>query len=189
MNRTLKLCVVSGLALVLGAGMAMADSKAATKKRKAISFENLFNGSGKRNSAENQQKRRLFGRNLDDRSSSESMPRASMRIVNGQNANKRKKPNVVVASDDGDPEGDPGLGMGNLPYVSAKLVPVNGVKLSEPRPADAPQGAIYDQLSGTGDSFRVIAEVRDALVEQYRQQNFRPMWIENGKLSVRGAAC
>lgn len=179
---------MSGLALVLGAGMAMADSKAPAKKRKATLFENLFNSSGTRSSAENRQKRRLFGRNLDDRNSSESIPRATVRVVNGQKANKRKTPNVVVANDDGDPEGDPGLGMGNIPYVSAKLVPVNGVKLSEPRPADAQQGAIHDQLTGTGDSFRVIDESRDALVEQYRQQNFRPMWIENGKLSSRGAA-
>ena len=183
--------MVSGLALVLGAGMALADSKAPSKKRKATLFENLFSGSGKRPTAERQQKRRLFGRNLDDRSSSEAEPRSGARIVNGQGVSKRKKPNVIVAQDfedDGDPEGDPGLGMGNLPYVSAKLVPLNGVKLTEPRPAEPAPASIYDQLAGTGDSFRVIQEARDALVEQYRQQNFRPMWIENGKLSGRGAA-
>jgi len=101
-------------------------------------------------------------------------------------AKKISKPRVVIA--EADPEVDPGFGMGNLTYVPPKLVPLSAVQLNAERPADAAAAAIYDQLStGGSTSLRVLPAAREAIVAQYAAQDFRPIWLKDGKLSERGA--
>lgn len=162
MKRLVNLFAVSLLALsVLGGGMAEADSPA--KKRKPTFFGQLF---GKQTYRERQE-RSLFGRNNQDDIGSAG--------------------NSSLASND-DPEGDSGYGMGNLRYVAPRLAAVSGAKLDEPRPFEPAAGAIHDQLTGSGPAIQVLPATRTAVIETYRQRQFRPVWIENGALSERGAA-
>jgi murein L,D-transpeptidase YcbB/YkuD len=162
MKRLENLFAVSLLALsVLGGGMAEADSPA--KKRKPTFFGQLF---GKQTYRERQE-RSLFGRNNQDDIGSAG--------------------NSSLASND-DPEGDSGYGMGNLRYVAPRLAAVSGAKLDEPRPFEPAAGAIHDQLTGSGPAIQVLPATRTAVIETYRQRQFRPVWIENGALSERGAA-
>lgn len=162
MKRLVNLFAVSLLALsVLGGGMAEADSPA--KKRKPTFFGQLF---GKQTYRERQE-RSLFGRNNQDDIGSAG--------------------NSSLASND-DPEGDSGYGMGNLRYVAPRLAAVSGAKLDEPRPFEPAAGAIHDQLTVSGPAIQVLPATRTAVIETYRQRQFRPVWIENGALSERGAA-
>lgn len=186
MKAILKFCAVSGVALAVGAGAAMADTNSVTKKRKASLFESLFGGPSKPRT-ENRKRRFLFGKR-DDSSFGD------VRIIRDGEFARASESDISTSksrrtlANDGDPEGDPGLGMGNLPYVSPKLVGLNGMKLSEPRPSDSSASALYDSLSGEGPSFRVIPEIRDALLAQYKAQSFRPIWLAGSKLSDRGVA-
>jgi murein L,D-transpeptidase YcbB/YkuD len=167
-----KLCAASFLSLaVLGTGMAEADRPA--KKRKPTFLEQIFGTPAER--AERRKERRMFGRN-------ERGEYRSVRVISDKPRQRRS------AVNDDDPEGDPGLGMGNLRYVAPRLAAVSGVSLAEPRPADAAAGAIHDQLAGSGPAFQVLPETRDAVIETYRKRDFRPVWLENGSLSDRGKA-
>ena len=168
MKRFVTLCAVSVLAVAVGGGMAEADSPA--KKRKPTFFEQVFGSPSKK--AERKAKRRnLFGRDRD--SVGEVRP---IRLID--------QPRRVTA--DADPEPDPGLGMGNLTYAAPRLVAVSGISLAEPRPLDPMSAAVYDQLSGSGPAFRVLPATRDAVLDQYKKRDFRPVFLENGDLSTRG---
>lgn len=170
MKRFVKLCAASILSLtVLATGMAEADRPA--KKRKPTFFEQIFGADRDRRKTD----RRVFGRRDRD-------DVRSIRV--SQPTKKRKRP--VVA--DSDPEGDPGLGMGNLRYAAPRLAALSGVKLAEPRPFEPSAGAIHDQLAESGPALQVLPATRDAVVETYRTRNFRPVWLENGGLSDRGRA-
>ena len=153
---------------VLGGGLAEADKPA--KKRKPTFFEQLFGGQNYRSDRRNE--RREFGRKNRD----------GVSVV--RTSSRKSRP---IASDD-DPEGDPGYGMGNLRYVAPRLAAVTGADLTEPRPFEPAAAAIHDQLSGTGPALSVLPETRNALIETYRQRQFRPVWVEGGALSDRGKA-
>ncbi|MFN4143943.1 hypothetical protein, partial [Aestuariivirga sp.] len=179
MNRVVKLGAVSCLAVLVG-GVGIASAEAPAKKRKPTLFEQIF-GSPSKSRAERSRKNR--SRIFVNRDQHNANAANGIQVINGQDRDARRKtPNVVVA--DSDPEGDPGLGRGNLRYAAPKLVGLSGLKLADPRPAEASAQAIHDQLSGEGPSLRVLPEAREALLDQYRSQNFRPIWLENGKLSV-----
>jgi murein L,D-transpeptidase YcbB/YkuD len=175
-----RILILSGLAVALTAGSAAADT--ATRKRKKNLFESLFSSSSSMSRAErNRRDRAMFGRKWwEDRND-------GIRIISGQDEKPRRNRNVIVASDE-DPEGDPGFGMGNLPYAPDKTLPLDGQKFASGRPADATAGLIYDALTGTGSSVRVRADIRETIAIRYLAQNFRPIWLENGKLSQRGDA-
>jgi murein L,D-transpeptidase YcbB/YkuD len=170
MNRFVKLCAASFLALaVCATGMAQADRPA--KKRKPTFLEQIFGVSGERRRVD----RRVFG----NRDRGEV---GSIRVLN--KSAKRKR--AVVA--DADPEGDPGLGMGNLRYVAPRLMALSGLTHTEPRPFEPAAAAVYDELAGAGPSLEVLPDTREAVVETYRTRGFRPVWLENGALSARGQA-
>ena len=167
MKTFVTLCTVSCLAVVVANGAAVADSTA--KAQKPSFFERLFKPKQRDN--RKQMNRNLFGVEKNNAA--------------GGAGNSRKLASSAVPPD-GDPEGDPGLGMGNLTYVAPKLVAVSGVKLSDARPAQQAAGAIHDQLTGDAASLRVLPEARDAIIAQYRSQSFNPIWLIDGKLSPRG---
>jgi murein L,D-transpeptidase YcbB/YkuD len=170
MKRFVKLCAVSLLAVsVLGGGLAEADQPA--KKRKPTFFEQLF-GEQTYRKKDRRNDRRLFSRKNRDQVS----------VI--RTSSRKSRP---VASGD-DPEGDPGYGMGNLRYVAPRLAAVSGAKLAEPRPLDSSAAVIHDQLSGTSAALAVLPETRNAVIEAYRQRQFRPVWLEAGALSARGQA-
>ena len=181
MKRFVKLCAVSCLALTLGGGMAVAEQS----KRRPNFFEQLFGGRSYQNDrierpdrVERKRERRIIiRRGADDE--------GGFRLF-GNSSRKKAKVIAVVADDD--PEGDPGIGMGNLRYAAPRLVPLAGLTLAEARPADASAAPIYDQLSGAGPALKVLPAARDAILAEYTKRNFRPVWIENGTLSERGKA-
>ncbi|WP_421694231.1 L,D-transpeptidase family protein [Aestuariivirga sp.] len=146
---------------------AQADAQA--KARRPGFLEQLF-GSSSSAQKKTERRRSLFGSNEDE--------------VGVRKASSKSRQPVA----DADPEGDPGLGMGNLTYVPPKLVPLSGIKLTGTRPEDQASAAVYDQLSGSGPALHVLPAAREALVAQYAAQNYRPFWFTNGKLSERGAA-
>lgn len=169
MKKFVKLGAVTCLAALLVSGAALADQK--VRKHKPGFFERLFSSHRQNRTQKN---RSLFG--SEKKSGAMGVPKQAKK------AKPKKKPSTYA-----DPEGDPGFGMGNLTYVAPKLVPLSALKLSEARPADAASGAIYDQLSGDFASVRVLPEAREAILAQYRSQNFKPVWLSSGKLSPRGA--
>ncbi len=176
MKRFVKLCAASLLALtVCGAGLAEADKPA--KKRKPTFFEQIFGGSsGYRGERKNN--RRSFGR----RDGGEV---GGIRVASPQPGRKARNSTIIV---DADPEGDPGLGLGNLRYAAPRLVPLSGLAIQEPRPGEPAAAAVYDQLTGSGPSLRVLPATREAVIETYRKRDFRPVWLDGGTLSARGQA-
>jgi murein L,D-transpeptidase YcbB/YkuD len=162
MKPFVKLCAASLLALaVLGTGMAEAEKPA--KKRKPTFLEQVFGGSADR---------RKTGRS----------------IFGIRTGSKAAEKNTRIAADDQDPEGDRGIGMGNLRYVAPRLVAMNSITLAEPRPLDPAAGAIHDQLAGSGPALQVLPKTREAVIETYRQRDFKPLWVADGTLSDRGKA-
>jgi murein L,D-transpeptidase YcbB/YkuD len=188
MKKTARLCVVTGLALVFACGTALADTQKLNKRKKQSFFESLF-GTPSKSRVDRKKRRNMFGTGRNDRNWWKDDD-DGVRIISGQSGNRPKKNRNVIVADDDDPErGIPGLGMGNLPYVAAKLVPLGGLKFSESRPAETASGHVYDTLTAPGPALRIMPEIRDALSDQYRQQNFRPLWLDqSGKLSPRAVA-
>lgn len=184
MKGFVKLCAFLLLAMAVVAGGSEADAQ--SKKRKPTLFEQMFGGASGRD-VPRQKKRRLLSRSeMDavgpDRLRLERNARADVKVIREKAVkNTRQKP--VPAAD---PEPDPGFGMGNLRYTAPTLVSLNGIKLEEERPFDPAAAGIHDQLSGSGPSLRVSPSVRDAVAVQYKARGFRPVWLENGRLSARG---
>ena len=172
MTRFVKLCAACVLALtVLGVGLAEADAPA--KKRKPSFLEQIFGGSSNYRNERDYNRRFFGGRNRDELGDRRYAQKSS-----------KRKQNL-----DDDPEGDPGYGMGNLRYAAPRLVALNGVKLTEPRPVDAASAAIYDQLTGSaGPALRVLPATREAVIEMYRKRDFRPVWVDVNSLEPRGQA-
>lgn len=163
---------VALLASLMVSGMATDDVQAASKRKPGF-FEQLFGTNQNDPYSSRNRNRGLFGSWKDDPSGKFAKKSAG-----------KKKPRPLIV--DADPEGDPGLGMGNLTYVPPKLVPLSGVKLSAARPFDAGAAAIHDQLSADVPALRVLPAARDVVVAQYAAQGFRPLWLKDGKLSDRG---
>jgi L,D-transpeptidase YcbB len=160
--------IVVALAAVLLAGTAPADA-AGKKPHRPGFFESLFGSSG---APAAKKRRTVFGSFKDDPFYADGEP-------------QQKRPSKVTIVD-ADPEGDPGLGMGNLTYVPPKLVALSGLTLSDAVPADPAAAAIFGQLTSGNPSVRVLATARDALLAQYAAQSYRPIWLKDGQLSARG---
>ena len=172
MKRFAKLIAVSLLAVtVFGVGMAEADRPA--KKRKPTFFEQLF-GTSYRDRNDRRYDRRGYWK--DD----------NVRVITKTATRKIKKKRSY---EDRDPEGgDPGFGMGNLRYAAPALAALNGIKLSEARPVESANAAIYDQLGGASPAYRVLPATRDAIVETYRTRGFKPVWLAGNTLTDHGKA-
>ena len=159
-------------ALLLG-GTALADAPA--KTRKTTFLEQLFGGSGKPAA---KKRPSMFGGGLKNEDLLGNVE------IAGDGPQQSKPGKVIIV--DADPGGDPGFGMGNLTYVPPKLVALSGLSLAGAAPTDAAAAAIYNQLATDGPSFRVRPAARDALLAQYAARSYRPIWLEDGKLSQRG---
>ena len=183
MNRTGKLLAISALALVAATGAALAEGSNSDGNRRGNFFERLFQPSGK-SKLQKKRRRTLFGDNWWDRDGGGE----SVRIINGQDDGIGRKRRRIPVINGADPEGDPGIGMGNLTYVPDKAVPLTGFKFAEPKPVPPEAAAIYDALSGTESPARVTPAIRDAVAGHYRQQNFAPLWTREGSLSPRANA-
>ena len=181
MNRAVLRIALAALALAFAADVSLAATKSNAKKRKVGFFASLFGETTPRRKVQ-RQRRSVFGNNWwnDDE--------GDVRIITGSDLlpepGGKKRRNYFI--DEGDPEGDPGLGMGNITYVAEKLERLGGAYFADARPAAPAEAAIYDALSDGELGIRVRADARDAIHELYKSQNFRPLWLAGGQLSERG---
>lgn len=87
--------------------------------------------------------------------------------------------------DFGDPEPIPGKGMGNLAYISPKLVPLADPSLSKFTAADVQSQAILAELSSQKPITRVAQEERQPILDLYRNAGFKPLWLIGNEPSER----
>ncbi len=163
---------IAALAVVLLSGAALADHD---RKKKRNFFDSLFsrNGDDSRDARREQRrkKRAWWARNSETR------------IIYGSGYENPYKRNYRR---DYDPEPQfKGYGMGNLTYVADKMVSLGGSTHKEPRPADPAAAAIYDALASKDLGIRIVPEIKQAMLDHYRAQGFRPIWVDGGKPSGR----
>ena len=188
MNKTALRIGAAALAILFVTDLSDAASKSDTRKRKTNIFEEIFGGPARKsNGIDRRQRRVLFGRDWFDDSRIKIIRRPRREDQWVDEPATRRQP-VVSAEADDDPEGDPGFGMGNLTYVPDRTVSMGGVALPSERPDNPEAAAIYDTLGAKENSLRVVPVIRDAVAEHYIAQGFKPVWIQNGTLSDRGAA-
>jgi murein L,D-transpeptidase YcbB/YkuD len=84
-----------------------------------------------------------------------------------------------------DPEPIPGKGMGNLPYVSPKLVSLSDPSFSKLYAPDVQSQAILAELSSQKPVTRVAKEVRQPILDLYRNSGFKPLWLTGNAPSER----
>jgi hypothetical protein len=84
-----------------------------------------------------------------------------------------------------DPEPIPGKGMGNLLYVSPKLVALSDPAFSKLFAADVQSQAILTELSSQKPVIRVVKEVRQPILDLYRNAAFKPLWLTGNAPSER----
>ncbi len=84
-----------------------------------------------------------------------------------------------------DPEPIPGKGMGNLPYVSPKLVSLSDPSFSKFYAPDVQSQAILAELSSQKPVTRVAKEVRQPILDLYRNAGFKPLWLNGNAPSER----
>ena len=84
-----------------------------------------------------------------------------------------------------DPEPIPGKGMGNLPYVSPKLVALSDPSFSKLYAPDVQSQAILAELSSQKPVTRVAKEVRQPILDLYWNAGFKPLWLTGNAPSER----
>src|SRR4029078_10976173 len=72
-----------------------------------------------------------------------------------------------------------------LVYQPEKLETLRA-DLAEAAPAELLSAAIYGELTGKSSTIRVTAGERKALVDFYRRNGFRPLWVSKDGLGERG---
>ena len=93
--------------------------------------------------------------------------------------------NYYGDEDYNDPEPIPGKGMGNLPYVSPKLVALSDPSFSKLFAPDVQSQAILAELSSQKPVTRVAKEVRQAILDLYWNAGFKPLWLTGNAPSER----
>jgi murein L,D-transpeptidase YcbB/YkuD len=96
--------------------------------------------------------------------------------------------NYYGDEDYSDPEPIPGKGMGNLPYVSPKLVALSDPSFSKLFAPDVQSQAILAELSAEKPVTRVVKEVRQPILDLYRNSGFKPLWLAGDAPSDRAKA-
>jgi len=180
MKRVLLRVTVAAMTTALTFGVAFADHDSYKKKKKRNFFESLFSRNDDsrdfrgQESWNSRQKQRRWGET------------DGVRIIYGSGYDRWLRKNY---RNDGDPEPEfKGFGTGNLTYVADKLTILGGSSFTEARPADPASAAIYDALASKELGIRVLPEIKQAILDHYRTQGFRPLWVDNGKPSGRARA-
>ena len=165
---------VAALGMLVAASAAYADTPGVTRKKSF--FDDLFGGGNRSGLILRKKRRVIFGDDWWNESS-----RGGVRVINGRDLS-------YTINDGSDPEIPTGYGMGNLTYVPENLVALGGTAPKDVRPDWGIAAEIYDALASPDLGIKVQAEERQAILSHYSQTGFRPLWIENGKLSPRAAA-
>ena len=75
--------------------------------------------------------------------------------------------------------------MGNLLYVSPKLVSLSDPSFSKLYAPDVQSQAILAELSSQKPVIRVAKEVRQPILDLYRNAGFKPLWLNGNAPSER----
>lgn len=84
-----------------------------------------------------------------------------------------------------DPEPIPGLGMGNPVYTPIKMLVLADPAFTKIDPATAGNGALLAVLSNVRNNIRTEEPLRVAILKFYKENGFKPLWLDNGKISER----
>jgi L,D-transpeptidase YcbB len=101
---------------------------------------------------------------------------------------KRKRAPRKAVADYADPEGLPGLGMGNPLYQPSRLVPLIDPSIAKLAAADISVDGVATALTDPKTAARVEPPWREPIINLYRNTKFKPVWVENGKVSERAKA-
>jgi L,D-transpeptidase YcbB len=102
----------------------------------------------------------------------------------GDTSKRRRTPRKAVA-DYADPEGLPGLGMGNPLYMPPKIVALADPNILKLAPADIADEAVSEVFIDPKSAIRVEQPLRQPILDLYRAAKFKPLWLSNGKVSDR----
>ena len=159
----------------------MADTTA--RKRKKSLFESIF-GVIDQPEAERKERRqrRLFGEkwwNENDRPQRRphhQWPGIARR--HPPQTRNRRRPAMTI------PKAIPASAWATSPMRPTSWSRSRRLEIRRTAPGGSPRaGLVYDALDRRRTpTIRVRPDVRDALADHYKRQNFRPMWFENGKL-------
>jgi len=163
---------VAAAAITIAAGLAAADT---TAKRKKSFLQQLFGVTGERTPANRQKNGRKWLWGSKD----------EVRIIRGELSDLDAEVSYRQNLQDDDPEGEPGLGMGNLNYVPDKHVALAEPQATGTRPAGEAEAAIFDALGDSELGVRVLPEEKKAILQLYREHGYRPLWLDNGRLAGR----
>lgn len=165
---------VAAMAVALSFSVALADHESRKKKRNF--FDRLFSSDNEysRGSPWEESRQRKRWRRADN----------GVRFIYGSRLNNPWLRKSYTRDFDPEPEFK-GLGTGNLTYVADKLTSLGGTKLNAPRPADAAAAALYDALASKDLGIRILPEIKQAMLDHFRARDFRPLWLEGGKVSGR----
>jgi L,D-transpeptidase YcbB len=87
-----------------------------------------------------------------------------------------------------DPDVAEGLGMGNLEYVAPKLVTVADSTLSQLIGITPDSAALRAVLTDRKSVITATPAVREAVLDLYKSNSFKPLWTADGNISSRGLA-
>lgn len=73
-----------------------------------------------------------------------------------------------------------------LIYQPEKLEALRAANLVEAAPTEPLAAAVHEELKGRGSAIRVTADERQVLVDFYRLNGFRPVWVSKQGLGERG---
>lgn len=151
-------------------------------------FENLF---GKPTWKQRRARQRAFEDSERPWWQRKQRRRDGVRIFSGSDgfddirAGKRKRTPRKAVADYADPEGLPGLGMGNPLYQPPRLVPLVDPSIAKLAAADISVDGVASALTDPKTAVRVEQPLRQPIIDVYRRNKFKPVWVENGKISDR----
>jgi L,D-transpeptidase YcbB len=159
---------------------------------KAGFFEDVF---GTPTWKPRKQRRDYFNEDRDRRGWQRKRRRGDVRIFGGFDGfdetggdrQRGRSPRKAVA-DYSDPEGLPGLGMGNPLYLPPKLVPLFDPSIAKIQAADIAMGGVASALTDPKTAPRVEPPWKQPILDLYRGNAFKAFWLDNGKPSERAKA-
>jgi L,D-transpeptidase YcbB len=182
MKRSLLVCVSSIAAIAVMA--TTVEARHDNGKRHRTFFEKLFGLKPK--------KQRQVER-YDPWWEDDSWDDDGVRIIRGGKEKKKKKKVATTATKKTpaatafvDPEVAEGLGMGNIPYVMPTLVAVTDRFPEKALAGDIASESIRVVLGNRQTDIRAPQVIGKAVLAHYRATRFKPLWIENGRLSEKG---
>lgn len=191
-----KLLVSCVSAFVLAGFVVPADADTLFKRRKPNFFERLFGAGGNsdfenRGTFEGPSRGGLFGKRrkqppqwwIDDGNGDQSLYGSEPGTGKRKAKIKKAAPTQAAFID---PDVAEGIGMGNRTYFPPVVVPVVNASFSKLSAAGDAENAIRLALSDKGTDIRAVGDIRNAVLDYYKSNGFKPLWTGQGALTERG---